>query len=170
MKKILISIIGISLIISCNKGNGIIENSELNFHLGTDNSIKLFQSFDNAWKNLNYTSMKEMIADSISFEFHDGRVATNSDEFFAFIKQDAEKEKLLGNEYSWTNDFVFSVDINPNSGGEWVNAGFTSDLDSVQNGVIKKVYNEWYFFNKNDKLELWYQAIRVVKDKELVDF
>ena len=47
--------------------------------------------------------------------------------------------------------------------GEWVNAGFTSVLDNPEDGVIKKVYNEWYYF-ENDHLELWYQTIRKVME------
>tara|TARA_B100000965_G_C19586326_1_gene755924 strand:- start:1766 stop:2281 length:516 start_codon:yes stop_codon:yes gene_type:complete len=171
MKKIYFLIVIISFSISCNKkGNGYVENSDLSFHLGTNDAVKLFQSFDNYWKNLDYQSMKEMIADSISFEFHDGKIATNPDEFFKIIKDEVEKDQLLGNNYSsWTTDFAYSVDLNPSSGGEWVNAGFTSSLDSIQNGVIKKIFNEWYFFNEEKKLELWYQSLRIVKDKDLIN-
>jgi len=63
----------------------------------------------------------------------------------------------------WTTDYAFSVDLTLSKDGEWVNAGFTSILDNPQDGVIKKVYNEWYFFNKG-KLELWHQAIRYLKE------
>jgi hypothetical protein len=29
--------------------------------------------------------------------------------------------------------------------------------------VIKKVYNEWYYF-ENNQLELWYQTMRKIKE------
>jgi hypothetical protein len=43
--------------------------------------------------------------------------------------------------------------------------GLQADLDSIQDGITKRIYNDWYFFNENKKLELWYQNIRVVKEK-----
>ena len=166
MKKILFLYILITFNISCNikSGNGFVNESDLSFHMGSDNAVELFKSFDFAWKNLDYNLMKTMIADSISFEFQDGKVATNAQEFIDLVKKEVEKEKESGNNYSWTTDFAFSVDLNPKSGGEWVTAGFTSNLDNPEDGVIKKEYNEWYFFNKENKLELWYQTIRKVKE------
>jgi hypothetical protein len=39
----------------------------------------------------------------------------------------------------------------------------SSTLDNPEDEVIKKVYNEWYYF-ENDHLELWYQTIRKVME------
>jgi len=44
-----------------------------------------------------------------------------------------------------------------------VNAGFTSIPETSEDDVIKKVYNEWYYF-ENDHLELWYQTMRKVME------
>ena len=107
--------------------------------------------------------MKTMIADSISFEFHDGKIATNADEFIEIIKGDVAKRNAEGNSYTWTTDYALSVDLTPSKDGEWVNAGFTSVLDFPQDSIDKRIYNDWYFFNKG-KLELWYQAIRELKE------
>ena len=146
-----------------NSGNGFVNDSDLKFYIGSNSSVELFKVFDSAWKNLDYKLMKTMIADSISFEFHDGKIATNTDEFIEIIKGDVAKRNAEGNSYTWTTDYALSVDLTPSKDGEWVNAGFTSVLDFPQDSIDKRIYNDWYFFNKG-KLELWYQAIRELKE------
>ena len=165
MKKLLFLIIILVSISACNNnsGNGFVNDSDLKFYIGSNSSVELFKVFDSAWKNLDYKLMKTMIADSISFEFHDGKIATNADEFIEIIKGDVAKRNAEGNSYTWTTDYALSVDLTPSKDGEWVNAGFTSVLDFPQDSIDKRVYNDWYFFNKG-KLELWYQAIRELKE------
>ena len=165
MKKILFLIIILVSISACNNnsGNGFVNDSDLKFYIGSNSSVELFKVFDSAWKNLDYKLMKTMIADSISFEFHDGKIATNADEFIEIIKGDVAKRNAEGNSYTWTTDYALSVDLTPSKDGEWVNAGFTSVLDFPLDSIDKRVYNDWYFFNKG-KLELWYQAIRELKE------
>lgn len=150
---------------SCNNnsGNGFVNDSDLEFYIGSNSSVELFKVFDSAWKNLDYKLMKSMIADSISFEFYDGKIANSADEFIEIIQGDVAKRTAQGNNYTWTTDYAFSVDLTPSKEGEWVNAGFTSILDNPQDSIDKIVYNDWYFFN-NGKLELWYQAIRKLKE------
>ena len=165
MKKLLFLIIILVSISACNNSssNGFVNDSDLKFYIGSNSSVELFKVFDSAWKNLDYKLMKTMIADSISFEFHDGKIATNADEFIEIIKGDVAKRNAEGNSYTWTTDYALSVDLTPSKDGEWVNAGFTSVLDFPQDSIDKRVYNDWYFFNKG-KLELWYQAIRKLKE------
>ena len=165
MKKLLFLLVVLVSISACNNNssNGFVADSDLEFHMGSNPSVEAFKVFDSAWRNLDYKLMKTLIADSVSFEFHDGKIANSEDEFIELIKADVEKTKLEGNSYSWTTDYAFSVDLNPSKEGEWVNAGFTSILDNPKDSIVKKVYNDWYFFNKG-KLELWYQAIRDIKD------
>mgnify|MGYP001183807061 FL=1 len=165
MKKLLFLIIILVSISACNNnsGNGFVNDSDLKFYIGSNSSVELFKVFDSAWKNLDYKLMKTMIADSISFEFHDGKIATNADEFIEIIKGDVAKRNAEGNSYTWTTDYALSVDLTPSKDGEWVNAGFTSVLDFPQDSIDKRIYNDWYFFNKG-KLELWYQAIRELKE------
>ena len=165
MKKLLLLIVILVSISACNNnsGNGFVNDSDLKFYIGSNSSVELFKVFDSAWKNLDYKLMKTMIADSISFEFHDGKIATNADEFIEIIKGDVAKRNAEGNSYTWTTDYALSVDLTPSKDGEWVNAGFTSVLDFPQDSIDKRVYNDWYFFNKG-KLELWYQSIRELKE------
>ena len=167
MKKILFLL---CIFVSINDCNyylciGFVNDSDLKFEIGSEETVKLFQSFDSAWKNLDYKLMKSMIADSASFEFNDGKIANSADAFIKIIQEDVKRNSEEGNNYSWTTDYAFPVNIENSKKGEWVNAGFTADLDSILDGVTKRIYNDWYFFNENKKLELWYQNIRVVKEK-----
>ena len=165
MKKFLFLLCLLISISACNNnlGNGFVNDSDLEFYIGSNSSVELFKVFDSAWKNLDYKLMKSLIADSISFEFYDGKIANSADEFIEIIKGDVAKRTAQGNNYTWTTDYAFSVDLTPSKEGEWVNAGFSSVLDNPQDSIDKIVYNDWYFFN-NGKLELWYQAIRELKE------
>tara|TARA_B100001093_G_scaffold383218_1_gene368832 strand:- start:2481 stop:2978 length:498 start_codon:yes stop_codon:yes gene_type:complete len=165
MKKFLFLLCLLISISACNNnsGNGFVNDSDLEFYIGSNSSVELFKVFDSAWKNLDYKLMKSLIADSISFEFYDGKIANSAEEFIEIIKGDVAKRTAQGNNYTWTTDYAFSVDLTPSKEGEWVNAGFSSVLDNPQDSIDKIVYNDWYFFN-NGKLELWYQAIRELKE------
>jgi len=85
------------------------------------------------------------------------------DEFIKLIKEESEKQEALGNSDTWSTEYAFSVDINTEKKGEWVSAGFTSIPETSEDDVIKKVYNEWCYF-ENDQLELWYQTMRKIKE------
>ena len=144
-------------------GNGFVNLSEDKFHIGSNKTVELFTAFDKAWANKDYVLLKTMISLDASFEFEDGKIANGVDEFIEIIRKEAEKEEAQGNSNSWITEYAFSVDLNSDKEGEWVNAGFTKALEVPQDGVVKKVYNEWYYFEKG-KLEQWYQTIRKVME------
>ena len=144
-------------------GSGFVNQTEDQFYLGSDKAVELFKAFDKAWANKNYDLLKTMISAHASFEFEDGKRANGPDEFIKLIKEESEKQEALGNSDTWTTEYAFSVDLNLIKEGEWVNAGFTQALEVPQDDVIKKVYNEWYYF-ENDQLELWYQTMRKIKE------
>jgi hypothetical protein len=143
--------------------SGFVNDAEDKFQIGSDQAVELFIAFDTAWANRNYDLMKTLIAEEASFEFEDGKIATGAGEFIDMIKEEISVEEASENGYTWTTEYAFSVDLNPSESGEWVNAGFTSTLDNPEDGVIEKVYNEWYYFEKG-KLEQWYQTIRKVME------
>ena len=144
-------------------GSGFVNQTEDQFYLGSDKAVELFKAFDKAWANKNYDLLKTMISAHASFEFEDGKRANGPDEFIKLIKEESEKQEALGNSDTWTTEYAFSVDLNLIKEGEWVNAGFTQALEVPQDDVIKKVYNEWYYF-ENNQLELWYQTMRKIKE------
>jgi hypothetical protein len=83
--------------------------------------------------------MKSFFADTAMVYFPDGRIAKSPDEFVDFLKADDE-----GSEDTWTFDYAFSVDLDPATGGEHVQAGFTGT--SVKDGVTEmNRYHEWYY-------------------------
>ena len=113
MKKLLFLLCLVVSINACNSplGNGFVNDSDLKFEIGSEETVKLFQSFDSAWKNLDYKLMKSMIADSASFEFNDGKIANSADAFIKIIQEDVKRNSEEGNNYSWTTDYAFSVNI-----------------------------------------------------------
>lgn len=112
---------------------------ELQWHLGTEEAIKVVKDLDKVWAAQDYEAMKAFFADTAKCMLHDGRTANSPQEFVDLIKEDDE-----GNDVSWTFDYAYSVDLDPSKGGEHVQAGFTGT--SVQDGVeSKKHYHESYY-------------------------
>ena len=91
---------------------------DLKWHLGTDEAIQVVKDIDALWSAKNYEGMKPMLADTATFHFADGRSASSPDEFIKILSEDESND-------TWTFDVAYSVDLDPEVGGEHVMAGFT---------------------------------------------
>jgi hypothetical protein len=126
---------------------------EMKFHLGTERAIQVVKEFDKKWAARDYEAVKGFFADTALCYFPDGTVTHSPEEFVAYISRDDDVADV-----SWTFDYAFSVDLDPTSGGEHVQAGFTGT--SVKDGVeTKKVYHESYYI-VDGKIVNWTQFDR----------
>ena len=117
--------------------------------LGTEAAIQVVKDLDKAWSSRDYAAMRPFLADTAKFSFADGRSATSADEFLKIIEADYD-----GSE-SWTFNIAYSVDIDPEIGGEHVQAGFTGS--SVEDSdTTKTYYHESYYIIKG-KVITWNQ-------------
>ena len=107
-------------------------------YLGTEAAIQLVKDLDQAWSNRDYDAMRPFLADTAKFSFADGRSATSADEFLKIIEADDD-----GSE-SWTFDIAYSIDLNPEIGGEHVQAGFTG-TSIKESDTTKTYYHESYY-------------------------
>ena len=106
--------------------------------LGTEAAIQIVKDLDKVWSSRDYEAMRPYLADTAKFYFADGRSATSSDDFLKIIEADYDESE------SWTFDIAYSVDLNPEIGGEHVQAGFTG-ISVKESDTTKTYYHESYY-------------------------
>ena len=133
------------------------KNPDAKWFLGTDPAIQVVRDLDKAWTARDYAAMRSFLADTAKFYFPDGSVSNSADEFITKIKTE-----LGGTQVSWTSDYAFSVDMDPTTGGEHVQAGFTTTTakDSVE---TKQALHEWYYI-VGGKVITWTQFAANIKN------
>ncbi len=93
------------------------DNSELQWHLGTQEAIDVVTTVDSLWKNQDYEGMREFFADSVKVLRPNGTYTNSFDSFIESLSD--------GSNVTWSYDYAFSVDLDPEVGGEHVQAGFS---------------------------------------------
>ena len=93
------------------------DNAELQWHLGTQQAIDVVTTVDALCKNQDYEGMREFFADSVKVLRPNGTYTNSFDSFVESLSD--------GSNVSWSYDYAFSVDLDPEAGGEHVQAGFS---------------------------------------------
>jgi len=122
--------------------------ADLKWYLGTDAAIDVVKELDKLWSARNYESMRPLLADTAIFHFADGRLANSPDEFINFLSEDESND-------TWTFNVAYSVDLNPEIGGEDVMAFFTGF--SVNDGDTTKTYYSERYYIIQGKVIAWNQ-------------
>ena len=130
---------------------------ELKWHLGTEAAIDVVKELDKLWSVNNYEGMRPLLADTATFYFADGRSAGSPDEFIRMLAEDESND-------TWTFFVAYSVDLDPESGGEYVMAGFEGI--SVNDGDTTKTdYHERYYI-LHGKIISWNQYTQKKQKEE----
>jgi hypothetical protein len=124
---------------------------ELKWHLGTDAAIQTVKDVDELWSSKNYEAMKPMMADTAKFYFADGREAMSPDDFIKILAEDDSDD-------TWSFNYAYSVDLDPETGGEHVQAGFTGY--AVSDGDTTKTYYHESYYIIQGKIITWNQLTR----------
>ena len=93
------------------------DNAKLQWHLGTQEAIDVVTSVDALWKNQDYEGMRPYFADSVKVLRPNGTYTNSFDSFIESLSD--------GSNVSWSYNYAFSVDLDPEVGGEHVQAGFS---------------------------------------------
>jgi hypothetical protein len=166
--KNLVYLLVMALMVSCNTQTAEAEAAEersigfntflpeYKWHLGTEQAIDVVKKIDVAWAKKEYDAMRPFLSDTAKFYFADGRFADSPDGFIEILSEDDDDS-----ESTWTFDYAFSVDLNPETGGEHVQAGFTGTevKDSVE---VHTRYHESYYIIEG-KVVTWNQYDMDVK-------
>ena len=113
---------------------------EFKWHLGTQGPIDLVKAFDKAWVARDYAAMKNYFVDTLIITTYDGQIFKSFEDF--------QKNIALDTTGGWAFDRAFSVDLNPATGGEHVQAFFNSfGINAVGDTTKSKIYESYYIIN-----------------------
>ena len=163
MKNVLLTIflIFITACESPQKSNGFARGYDGPWKIGTQAGVDVVTELDKAWSNKDFEKMKMFFDDSATFLFAEGDRFNSVDGFIDHVKQ-----QLGDEEANWTYDWAVAVDESPDKDGEWVNAGFTSDVSKTKEDTSKIHYSEWYYV-EDGKIKIWNQTRRIILDNQL---
>ena len=161
MKKtfIFLFIIGMFSCNSSQKSNGFARSYDGPWKIGTQAGVDIVTELDKAWSNKDFEKMKMFFDDSATFLFAEGDRFNSVNGFIDHIKN-----QMGDDDANWTYDWAVAVDESPGEGGEWVNAGFTSDISKTNKDTSKIHYSEWYYI-EDGKIKLWNQTRRIILSK-----
>ncbi|MGC6422001.1 MAG: hypothetical protein ACON47_04710 [Flavobacteriaceae bacterium] len=113
------------------------------FHLGTEASLSVLKSFDQASQNKDYPAIREIFSDSAKITYHNGQTANRED----FISMNIRRDSMLaadGATLDWKLQTAYSVDLDPSKGGEIVDAlylaSYTAKDEAYQFYASLKMY------------------------------
>tara|TARA_B100000674_G_scaffold101584_1_gene73920 strand:- start:247 stop:726 length:480 start_codon:yes stop_codon:yes gene_type:complete len=159
MKNLFNVSIFLGLFVACEtapKTNGFvtsIENSS--WQMGSQASVDLVTNLDEYW-GVDFDQMRTFFADSVYGRFAEGESFENVDEFLEIVKDQMQSSP---GEQNWNLDWAFCIDLDPSSGGDWVNAAFTV---AASGDKPKRHINEWYFV-KDGKIHRFNQSRRLLE-------
>ena len=108
------------------------------WHIGTDEFVKLVTDLDEAWKVYDFEEMSPFFSDTVNIITYDGLEFDSFEAFAENIEQDP-------NEYEWELTSVYSVDFNPEAGGEHVHADFAIESTNPSGDVDSYFLHEHYY-------------------------
>lgn len=108
------------------------------WHIGTDEFVKLVTDLDEAWKVYDFEEMSPFFSDTVNIITYDGLEFDSFEAFAENIEQDP-------NEYKWELTSVYSVDLNPETGGEHVHANFAIESTDPSGDIDSYFLHEHYY-------------------------
>ena len=160
MKNSILLVFSLFLLLSCEtnmpeRAIGFVtgENSELQWHLGTQDAIDVVTTVDELWNNQDYEGMRPYFADSVEVWRPNGFYTNTFDSFVESLGG--------GSNVTWSYDYAFSVDLNPEVGGEHVQAGFTITYPATEDSEERVNYqHESYYIVDGKIITLRQHSIR----------
>ena len=120
------------------------DNSELQWHLGTQEAIDVVTTVDSLWKNQDYEGMREFFADTVKVLRPNGTYTNSFDSFIESLSD--------GSNVTWSQDYAFSVDLDPEVGGEHVQAGFSITYPATEDSDERIDYQHESYYVVDGKI------------------
>ena len=129
---------------------------DLKWHLGQGNAVEIVMKLDRLWSAEDYEAMRPLLSDTAIFNFADGRKADSPDGFIQILSDDESDD-------TWTFDYAYSVDLDPETGGEHVQAGFTG-IAVADGDTTTTYYHESYYIIQG-KIVWWNQFTQKTEEE-----
>jgi len=186
-KSILVILFLISITYSCNNSavQRLIEEDperavgmsawegveEMKWHIGTQEAVDIANKMDSAWRARDYETMKEFISDTAQITATNGFTFRNVEEFIESRKRNDSAMNARGATFDWTTTNIFSVDLDPSTGGEHVHADYYGmyTLDGQEDNF--RVLNRYYIVEGKIIMwnSYWQEIIEPKPEEELLE-
>ena len=126
---------------------------DMKWHIGTQDAVDVAKNMDSAWKAKDYETMRTFISDTATITATNGFTFTDVDEFIESRKRQDSRRDSLGATFDWKFTNLFSVDLDPSTGGEHVHVDYygTYTLDGKEDNF--RVMNRYYVID--GKIVVW---------------
>tara|TARA_B100001996_G_scaffold353890_1_gene315526 strand:+ start:577 stop:1161 length:585 start_codon:yes stop_codon:yes gene_type:complete len=126
---------------------------EMKWHIGTQKAVDIANKMDSAWRARDYETMREFISDTAQITATNGFTFRNVEEFIESRKRNDSTMNARGATFDWTTTNIFSVDLDPSTGGEHVHADYYGmyTLDGQEDNF--RVLNRYYIVE--GKIIMW---------------
>ena len=125
--------------------------SQLQFHLGTQETVDIVTDLDKLWAAGDWEAMRPYFSDTFQYNKPDGTMLNSFDEFV--------ESNTSGPEVTWTINNAFSVDLAPDMGGELVHANFT--ITYPETGVSHEQH-EMYYIVQGQIMGIWQYKMDII--------
>ena len=140
---------------------------DLKWHVGTQDAVDVAKNMNSAWRSRDYETMRTYLSDTAQLTATNGYTFTNVNEFIESRKRNDSAMNARGATFDWSTTNIFSVDLDPSTGGEHVHADYYCmyTLDGQEDNF--RVLNRYYIID--GKIVVWnsyYQEIIEPKPEE----
>ena len=156
MKKLFSPLVCILFFVSCQDTNRSVgytnwsdDDTQYKYHLGTESSIEVVKKFDKLVQEKKYDKLRKIFNDTVTFTYYNG-VKNTLDEFIDLnVKRDSS---LLADQATlkWESQSIFSLDLDPSSGGEHVNMLYLTTYENKEE--TSQFYANLWFYVINGKI------------------
>ena len=126
---------------------------DMKWHIGTQEAVDLAKNMDSAWKASDWETMRTYISDTAKITATNGFTFDSPDEFIESRKRLDSRRDSLGATFDWKFTNLFSVDLDPTTGGEHVHADYYGMYTKDGKEDNFRVMNRYYIID--GKIMVW---------------
>ena len=126
---------------------------DMKWHIGTQEAVDLAKNMNSAWRARDYETMRTFISDTAKITATNGFTFTNVDEFIESRKRSDSARNSRGATFDWSTTNIFSVDLDPSTGGEHVHADYYGMYKEGDEEDNFRVLNRYYIIE--GKIVVW---------------
>ena len=126
---------------------------DMKWHIGTQSAVDVAKAMDAAWQARNYEEMRTYISDTATLTASNGYTFESVDAFIESRKANDSVRDSNGSTFEWSFTNLFSVDLDPTTGGEHVHADYFGTYTEDGKADNFRVMNRYYIID--GKIVMW---------------
>jgi len=126
---------------------------DMKWHIGTQDAVDVAKNMDSAWKAKDYETMRTFISDTATITATNGFTFDSPDEFIESRKRQDSVITSNGATFDWKFTNLFSVDLDPTTGGEHVHVDYYGMYTKDGKEDNFRVMNRYYVID--GKIVVW---------------